>query len=131
MIPCSTIGGLSGTGSCAAARPGAKSRSESSTSAATTSAPPKRRAEVIETPDPGVDMARSQPGPRVGARVGNAPVPCGSTDVRTYVRMSDHGPSYIRFQRSLRTGNLDLVRAAAAELPVVALDDALAILLLY
>jgi hypothetical protein len=45
--------------------------------------------------------------------------------------MRDHGPSYARFQRSLRTGNLDLVRAAAAELPVVALDDALAILLLY
>jgi hypothetical protein len=41
--------------------------------------------------------------------------------------MGDAGSSYSRFQRALATGNLNLIRAAAAELPRVDLDDALAV----
>jgi hypothetical protein len=41
--------------------------------------------------------------------------------------MGDAGSSYSRFQRALSTGNLNLIRAAAAELPRVDLDDALAV----
>jgi hypothetical protein len=41
--------------------------------------------------------------------------------------MGDAGSSYSRFQRALATGNLHLIRAAAAELPRVDLDDALAV----
>lgn len=42
--------------------------------------------------------------------------------------VSIKGSPYARFRRALETGNLTLVRAAAAELPrVVDLDDALAI----
>ena len=44
--------------------------------------------------------------------------------------MSDKGSPYVRFKRALATGNLGLVRAAAAELPQVDLGDALAICLL-
>jgi len=40
------------------------------------------------------------------------------------------GSPYARFKRALLTGNLALVRAAAAELPAVDLADALAICLL-
>ncbi len=39
--------------------------------------------------------------------------------------MTSSGSSYARFRRALQTGNLTLVRAAAAELPAVSLDDAL------
>ncbi len=39
--------------------------------------------------------------------------------------MSSTGSSYARFRRALQSGNLTLVRAAAAELPNVSLDDAL------
>jgi hypothetical protein len=46
------------------------------------------------------------------------------------VRMTSEGSPYARFQRALRIGRLPLVRAAAAELPRVDLDDALAICLL-
>ena len=43
--------------------------------------------------------------------------------------MGDAGSPYVRFRRSLETGNPHLVRAAARELPQVALDDALRICL--
>lgn len=41
--------------------------------------------------------------------------------------MGNAGSSYARFRRALGTGNLDLIRAAAAELPQVDLGDALAV----
>lgn len=41
--------------------------------------------------------------------------------------MGDAGSAYQRFQRALATGNLQLIRAAAAELPRVDLGDALAV----
>ena len=44
--------------------------------------------------------------------------------------VSIKGSPYSRFKRALASGNLTLVRAAAAELPSVALADALAICLL-
>src|SRR3954469_10159535 len=50
--------------------------------------------------------------------------------MRTYVRVSDKGSPYVRFKRALATGNLAIVRAAAAELPTIDLGDALAICLL-
>ena len=42
--------------------------------------------------------------------------------------MSIKGSSYARFKRAIDTGNLRLIRTAAAELPQVQLHDALAIL---
>ena len=39
--------------------------------------------------------------------------------------MSIKGSPYANFRRALATGNLLLIRAAAAELPTVNLDDAL------
>ncbi|WP_372788704.1 hypothetical protein [Paraconexibacter sp.] len=39
--------------------------------------------------------------------------------------MTSSGSAYARFRRALQTGNLTLVRTAAAELPAVSLDDAL------
>src|SRR5215212_8043768 len=47
--------------------------------------------------------------------------------MRTSVRMGDAGSPYSRFQRALATGNLNVIRAAAAELPRVDLGDALAV----
>ncbi|HWI71886.1 MAG TPA: hypothetical protein VNT55_08030 [Baekduia sp.] len=44
--------------------------------------------------------------------------------------MSDAGSAYSRFQRALTTGNLSIIRAAAAELPVIRLDDALQVCVL-
>ena len=44
--------------------------------------------------------------------------------------MTSDGSPYARFQRALRIGRLSLVRAAAAELPRIDLDDALSICLL-
>src|ERR687889_124831 len=44
--------------------------------------------------------------------------------------MTSHGSPYARFQRALRIGRLSMVRDAAAELPRIDLDDALAICLL-
>ena len=44
--------------------------------------------------------------------------------------MTSDGTAYGRFRRALRMGNLAQVRAAAAELPQVGLDDALAVVLL-
>lgn len=41
--------------------------------------------------------------------------------------MTSDGSPYSRFQRALKTGNLNVIRAAAAELPNVSLLDALAI----
>jgi hypothetical protein len=42
--------------------------------------------------------------------------------------VTSQGNAYSRFQRALLTGNLQLVEAAAAELPTIDLTDALAIL---
>lgn len=50
------------------------------------------------------------------------------TAMRTSVRMTSDGSPYTRFHRALATGNLYLVRTAAAELPQVQLSDALQIL---
>ena len=45
-----------------------------------------------------------------------------------YIRsMTSQGSAYARFQRALKTGNLTLIRNAAAELPRVDLGDALAV----
>jgi aminoglycoside/choline kinase family phosphotransferase len=44
--------------------------------------------------------------------------------------MTSDGSHYARFQRALRVGRLSMVRAAAAELPRIDLDDALSICLL-
>lgn len=41
--------------------------------------------------------------------------------------MTSQGSAYARFQRALKTGNLHLIRAAAAELPQISLVDAVAI----
>jgi hypothetical protein len=41
------------------------------------------------------------------------------------VFVTSEGHAYSRFQRALLTGNLNLIEAAAAELPRVGLDDAL------
>ncbi|MCW3006866.1 MAG: hypothetical protein JWP17_1492 [Solirubrobacterales bacterium] len=41
--------------------------------------------------------------------------------------MTSQGSPYPRFQRALKTGNLPLIRAAAAELPRVDLGDALSV----
>jgi hypothetical protein len=41
--------------------------------------------------------------------------------------VTSQGSPYSRFQRALRTGNLNVIRAAAAELPQVDLGDALAV----
>ncbi len=42
--------------------------------------------------------------------------------------MTSEGHAYARFQRALRTGNLQLIESAASELAAVRLDDALVIL---
>jgi hypothetical protein len=42
-----------------------------------------------------------------------------------HVFVSDSGSAYARFQRALKTGNLTIIRSAAAELPMIKLDDAL------
>jgi hypothetical protein len=52
----------------------------------------------------------------------------GHANIRSH--MTSHGSPYARFQRALRIGRLSMVRAAAAELPRIDLDDALAICLL-
>ncbi|MGI8507255.1 MAG: hypothetical protein ACR2MK_10740 [Solirubrobacteraceae bacterium] len=44
--------------------------------------------------------------------------------------VTSDGRAYTRFKRALSTGNLNLVRAAAAELPRVGLADALEVCLL-
>jgi len=49
--------------------------------------------------------------------------------VRTSVRITSQGHPTTRLRRAIATGNPLLVRAAAAELPHVELDDALAICL--
>jgi hypothetical protein len=41
--------------------------------------------------------------------------------------MTSQGSAYARFRRALKTGNLTLIRNAAAELPRVDLADALAV----
>ena len=45
--------------------------------------------------------------------------------------MSIKGSAYARFRRALETGNLTAVRAAAAELPAINLDDALRVCALF
>jgi hypothetical protein len=42
--------------------------------------------------------------------------------------VTSHGRAYSRFQRALATGNLQVIEAAARELPSIGLDDALLIL---
>lgn len=55
----------------------------------------------------------------------------GVLDTRGNVcSMTGDGSPYTRFKRALDTGNLNLVRLAAAELPHVAIDDALRVCLL-
>jgi len=44
--------------------------------------------------------------------------------------MTSQGSPYGRFRRALEQGNLQLVRAAAGELPTIRLDDALRVCLL-
>jgi hypothetical protein len=44
--------------------------------------------------------------------------------------VSDAGSPYSRFRRALTTKNLTLIRAAAAELPQIGLDDALQVCVL-
>ena len=44
--------------------------------------------------------------------------------------MTSQGSAYARFRRALTTQNLTLIRAAAAELPQVRLDDALEVCVL-
>jgi hypothetical protein len=44
--------------------------------------------------------------------------------------VTSDGSAYTRFRRALGTGNLNLIRAAAAELPRVGLPDALEVCLL-
>jgi hypothetical protein len=46
-----------------------------------------------------------------------------------HVFVSD-GSAYARFQRALRTGNLKIIRSAAADLPTIRLDDALQVCVL-
>ena len=41
--------------------------------------------------------------------------------------VTSQGSAYSRFQRALKTGNLAIIRSAAAELPQVNLGDALAV----
>jgi hypothetical protein len=41
--------------------------------------------------------------------------------------VTSQGSPYSRFQRALKTGNLNIIRAAAAELPRVDLGDALVV----
>ena len=57
-------------------------------------------------------------------RYGKARFDAFASFVRT-VFVSIKGGSYARFRRALDTGNLTLVRAAAAELPTINLEDAL------
>jgi hypothetical protein len=49
--------------------------------------------------------------------------------MRTYVSMTSDGSPYSRLQCAIRSGNLALIHATAAELPNVPLRDALMILL--
>ncbi len=44
--------------------------------------------------------------------------------------MTSQGSAYARFRRALATGNLTIIRAAAADLPHVRLDDALQVCVL-
>jgi hypothetical protein len=41
--------------------------------------------------------------------------------------VTSQGSAYARFQRALKTGNINVIRGAEAELPVVDLGDALAV----
>jgi hypothetical protein len=45
--------------------------------------------------------------------------------------VTSQGSAYGRFRRALATGNLTIIRAAAAELPRVGLQDALEVCLLF
>lgn len=47
--------------------------------------------------------------------------------MRNICSMTSLGSPYSRFQRALKTGNLNVIRNAAAELPSVDLGDALAV----
>jgi hypothetical protein len=52
----------------------------------------------------------------------------GALDIHANIRsMTSQGSAYARFRRALKTGNLTLIRNAAADLPRVDLGDALAV----
>lgn len=55
---------------------------------------------------------------------------CEVEPVCEHAFVSIKGGSYARFRRAVESGNLTLVRAAAAELPRINLDDALRVCLL-
>src|SRR5215211_1050207 len=71
-----------------------------------------------------------EPGPPAAtpALVPSFVSPTRRANIRSH--MTSHGSPYARFQRALRVGRLSVVRDAAAELPRIDLDDALAICLL-
>src|SRR4051812_12944776 len=61
---------------------------------------------------------------RVGRRAAGRRAPC------EHVFVTSDGSPYARFRRALAAGNLALVKATAAELPRVDLEDALEVCLL-
>ncbi len=63
-----------------------------------------------------------------GSGLTRGEVPSGSQAACEHAFVISQGSAYSRFQRALTTGNLQVIEAAAAELPTVGLDDALAIL---
>lgn len=80
-----------------------------------------------------MDTRRARPRARSNAlnpRCRRQPAP-GSLSVCEHAFVSIKGSPYARFQRALTTGNLLLIRTAAAELSAVALDDALKICVAY
>ena len=59
----------------------------------------------------------------------SAPSPGGGASACEHLFVTSQGSAYSRFQRALSTGNLQLIEAAAAELPKVSLEDALGVLI--
>ena len=56
--------------------------------------------------------------------------PCAPSGAHANIRsMTSSGSPYARFQRALATGNLNVIRAAAAELPRIGVAEAAAVLL--
>jgi hypothetical protein len=56
-----------------------------------------------------------------------APAGRAGSSACEHVFVSTQGSPYQRFRRALATGNLNIIRAAAAELPRIDLGDALAV----
>jgi hypothetical protein len=61
---------------------------------------------------------------------GDDNVSSSSCAVCEHTFVTDAGTAYTQFQHALRTGNLMIIRAAAADLPSVRLDDALQVCVL-